>query len=59
MTLENLSARDKFLFHPMLRLNYGTTSSQMHTVLDRIGSLLEETQHLEHETIVFPFAAYT
>jgi len=58
MTLENLSARDKFLFHPMLRLNYGTTSSQMHTVLDRIGSLLEETQHLEHGSVRVRFLRF-
>ena len=58
MTLENLSARDKFLFHPMLRLNYGTTSSQMHTVLDRVGSLLEETQHLEHGSVRVRFLRF-
>jgi Mechanosensitive ion channel len=33
MTLENLSSRDKFWFHPILPLRYGTTSPQMRAVL--------------------------
>jgi MscS family membrane protein len=48
MTLENLSSRDKFWFHPILALRYGTTSPQMYTVLDHIRTLLEENPHLEH-----------
>jgi MscS family membrane protein len=47
MTLENTSSRDKFWFHPILTLRYGTTSSQMQTVLDDIRSLLHESRHLE------------
>jgi MscS family membrane protein len=50
MTLENLSSRDKFWFHPILALSYGTTSPQMHTVLDRIRSLLEEGRHVEPDS---------
>jgi MscS family membrane protein len=51
MTLENLSSRDKFRFHPILALRYGTTSSQMNSVLDRIRSLLKESQHLESDSV--------
>ena len=34
MTLENISSRDKFWFHPLLALRYGTTSQQMSVVLE-------------------------
>jgi MscS family membrane protein len=47
MTLENISSRDKFLFHPILTLRYGTTSSQMQTVLHGIRKLLGESRDLE------------
>ena len=47
MTLENISSRDKFLLHPILTLRYGTTSSQMQTVLDDIRKLLAESRDLE------------
>lgn len=46
MTLENASSRDKFWFHPILTLHYGTTSAQMQTILDEIRGLLVET-HIE------------
>ncbi len=51
MTLENISSRDKFWFHPVLALRYGTTSQQMSAVLDGIRSLLEESRHLELASI--------
>jgi MscS family membrane protein len=35
MSLEDISSRDKFWFHPILALRYGTTSPQMSTVLGR------------------------
>jgi MscS family membrane protein len=47
MTLEDLSSRDKFWFHPILALRYDTTSEQMQTVLGGIRSLLEESRHLQ------------
>jgi MscS family membrane protein len=40
LTLETLSVRDKFWFHPVLSLTYDTTQSQLHTVLDGIRQLL-------------------
>jgi MscS family membrane protein len=46
MTLESMSARDKFWFHPILTLRYGTTSAQMQTILDEIRGLLVKT-HIE------------
>ena len=47
MTLENISSRDKFWFHPILTLRCGTTSSQMQIVLDDIRGLLKESRHVE------------
>jgi MscS family membrane protein len=47
MTLESISSRDKFWFHPILALRYGTTSSQLQTVLDDIRGLLGESRYLE------------
>ena len=40
MSLETLSARDKFWFHPVIGLRYETTTDQMRIVLDGIRSLL-------------------
>jgi MscS family membrane protein len=58
MTLENLSARDKFWFHPILALRYGTTSSQMDTVLEGIRSLLEESKHVEQASMRVRFLRF-
>lgn len=43
MTLETLSARDKFWFHPIVGLRYETTPEQMTVILGEIRNLL--TQH--------------
>jgi MscS family membrane protein len=51
MTLENQSSRDKFWFHPILALRYGTTSSQMKSVLDHIRSLLKESPYVESDSV--------
>jgi len=47
MTLESLSSRDKFWFHPILALRYGTTSPQMCAVLEGLRNLLRESRNLE------------
>ena len=51
MTIEGISSRDKFWFHPMLTLCYDATSAQMHTVLDGLRRLLKESEYLEFESI--------
>jgi MscS family membrane protein len=43
MSIEAFSFRDKFWFHPILRLRYGITSLQMREVLGRIRALLEDS----------------
>jgi MscS family membrane protein len=55
MTLENLSTRDKFWFHPILALHYGTTTTQLHTVLEGIRQLLQESQHVEPDSVRVSF----
>jgi MscS family membrane protein len=43
VSLENISARDKFWFHHTFGLRYDTTASQMRAVLDGLNGML--TQH--------------
>jgi MscS family membrane protein len=45
--LENLSARDKFWFHPRLRLQHDTTSAQMHSVVQDVRRFLAEHSQVD------------
>jgi len=47
--IENLSRRDKFWFHPVLGLVYGTTSGQMGRVLEAARMLLAADPRVETE----------
>jgi MscS family membrane protein len=47
LTLENLSSRDKFWFHPSVRLRYDTTSGQMQSILEGLSNLLTQHPHVE------------
>ena len=47
MTLEDLSLRDKFRFHSILALGFGTSSKQICAILEGVRSLLKETGHVE------------
>jgi MscS family membrane protein len=58
MSLENVSARDKFWFHPILSLRCGTTSQQMHAVLAKIRSLLAENRQVEPDSIRVSFLRF-
>jgi MscS family membrane protein len=58
MTIENLSSRDKFWFHPILPVRYGITSPQMRTVLDGIRGLMEEDRHVELESVRVRFRCF-
>jgi len=51
MTIEDISSRDKFWFHPILTLRSDATSSQMQTVLDGIRSVLNESQRLQFDSV--------
>ena len=58
MTLESLSARDKFWLHPVLGLRYDTTSQQMRALLDGIRNLLKECRHVEPGSIRVRFLRF-
>lgn len=51
LSIENFSVRDRFWFHPILRLGYATTSGQMQAVLSSIRSLLEETRLVDPASV--------
>jgi MscS family membrane protein len=51
MSLETLSARDKFWFHPVVGLRYETTNDQMHLVLDGVRKLLARHATIEANSI--------
>ena len=51
MSLETLSARDKFWFHPIVALRQETTRAQMQLVLDGIRQALERQTTVERESI--------
>jgi MscS family membrane protein len=50
-SLETLSARDKFWFHPVVGLRYETTPQQLRDVVDGIRRLLAEHPSAEPESV--------
>ena len=46
-SLETISARDKFWFHPVVGLRYETTPDQLHAVVDGIRQLLLEQASID------------
>ena len=50
-SLETLSARDKYWFHPEVRLRHDTTPSQLYTVLEGIRQLLEAHSAVDRASI--------
>ena len=51
VSLETLSERDKFWFHPVVGLRYETTTSQLRAVVDGIRRLLDEHSSVEHDSV--------
>ena len=58
MSLETLSVRDKFWFHPRLGLRYETTAAQIKLVIDGIRSLLLEHASIERDSVRVRFLAF-
>ncbi len=58
MTIENLTARDRFWFHPILSLRHGTTSLQVQAVLDGVRSLLQDSQHVKPDSVRVRFIRF-
>jgi len=56
MTIENISARDKMLFHFTLNLRRDTSSDQVRMLLDSIKKILTENPKLEAGTAPVHFA---
>lgn len=58
LKLENLSARDKFWFHPRLSLRYDTTPAQMQSVVQNVREFLAEHSHVEPGTAYVRFLQF-
>jgi MscS family membrane protein len=50
-TLETISARDKFWFHPVVALRRDTTPDQMHDVVNGIRRMLEKDSSVDTESV--------
>ena len=50
-TLETLSARDKFWFHPVIGLVYGTTPQQLRDVIDGISQIAAGHPSIEKDSV--------
>jgi MscS family membrane protein len=50
MSLETLSERDKFWFHPIVGLRYETTPEQLHEVVGGIQRLLSDHPLVDRDT---------
>jgi MscS family membrane protein len=51
MSLETLSARDSFWFHPLVGLRYETTPDQIRAIVDGIGNLLREQPNVDLNSV--------
>ena len=51
-SVEKISARDKYWFHPVVKLRYETTPAQLHAVLTGIQRMLDEHSSVEPEARV-------
>jgi MscS family membrane protein len=56
--VENLSARERFLYNPTLGLVYGTTAAQLRFLIDEIGRLLAGNQRVWQENTRVRFRAF-
>jgi MscS family membrane protein len=55
MTLENMSTRDKFWFHPIIGLDYATTTTQLDAALEGIRGLMRASRHIERDSVRVSF----
>jgi MscS family membrane protein len=58
MNLETLSVRDKFWFHPLISLRYGTSTEQIQQVLTGIRTFLTDHPSLERSSVRVRFLAF-
>jgi MscS family membrane protein len=55
MSLETLSARDKFWFHPLVGLRYETTPVQLRSVISGLRKLLNEHGNVDSDSVRIRF----
>ena len=58
VSLENMSVRDKFWFHPNLNLRWETTAPQMRSVLEGLNDLLAQQPLVEQNSIRVRFLRF-
>ncbi len=58
LSLENLSSKDKFWFHPSVRLRYDTKAAQMRSILEGLDDLLAHHARIEPESIHVRFLEF-
>ena len=58
MSLETLSARDKFWFHPLVSLRYETTPVQMRTIVNGVSNLLTEHSSVDSTSVRVRFLRF-
>lgn len=58
MSLETLSLRDKFWFHPLLSLHYESTPAQIQSVLDNVRILLMAHRRIERSSVRVRFLGF-
>jgi len=58
MKLETLSARDRFLFHPVVSLRYETTPVQLHSVMASIRNLLSSHTGVDSASVRVRFVRF-
>ena len=51
LSLENLSSRDKFWFHPTVRLGFDTTAAQMRSILSGLRDVLTHDSRIEPDSV--------
>jgi MscS family membrane protein len=57
-SLENISLRDRFWFHPMLRLTYETTAAQLRSIIAGITNLLAQQSKVEQSSLRVRLVAF-
>lgn len=58
MSLETLSGRDKFWFHPTIGLRYESTAAQIRSVVDNVRTLLTEHSSVERASVRVRFLGF-
>lgn len=58
LSVETLSARDRFWFHPLISLRYGTTVTQIQDVVAGIRELLEGNSFLDRNSVRVRFLGF-